>query len=198
MLSKEKAKKIIGIEGNVRGEGILTDIEYVRKRKGEGGVRKVEERLAELGYPIKFKEIQSLDWYPQGLDILKILVMKEVFNWTDKDIFEMATLAPQISFLVRMLIKYFISPKKSFEQSPNYWRQHFDTGELEAHKSSEQKKYFVFRVKNYKTHPIMCVILAGYFLQMSKYVLKSKEVTIKETKCIFKGDHYDEFIVNWV
>jgi len=198
MLTKQEAEKIMKIEGNIRGEGILTDVEYAREREGEEGVKKVEKRLAELGYPIKFKEIQSLDWYPQGLDILKILVMKEVFNWTDKDIFEMGTFGPRVSFLVRMLIKYFISAKKSFGESPNYWKQHFDFGELEAHEFNEKKKHIVFRVKNYKTHPVMCIILAGYFLQMSKYVLKSKEVTIKETKCIFKGDPYHEYIVNWV
>jgi len=197
MLTKEKAKKIMEIKGNIRGEGILTDIEYVREQKGEEGIKKVEIKMAELGYPLKLKEIQSLDWYPQGLDILKILVIKEVFNWTNKDIFDMAVFAPQVSFLVRMLIKYFLSAKKSFEQSPNYWKQHFDFGELEAHEFNEKEKYLVFRIKNYKTHPIMCVILAGYFLQMSKYVLSSKEVTIKETKCMFKGNPYHEYAVKW-
>lgn len=197
ILTKKEAEKIMKIEGNVRGEGILTDVEYLQKREGEKGVKKVEEKLAELGYPIKFKEIQSLDWYPQGFDVLKMLVMKELFNWTDKDIFKMATFAPQVSFLVRMLIKYFLSAKKSFEQSPNYWKQHFDFGELEAYEFSEKEKRIVFRIKNYKTHPVMCVVLAGYFLQMSKYVLKSKEVTIKETKCMFKGDPYHEYVVNW-
>jgi len=198
MLTKKEAENLMKIKGNVRGEGILTDVEYLREREGEKGVKKVEEKLAELGFPLKFKKIQSLEWYPQGLDILKMLVMKEIFNWTDKDIFDMGAFAPRVSFLVRMLIKYFISAQRSFKESPNYWKQHFDFGELEAHEFNEKEKRIVFRVKNYKTHPIMCIILAGYFLQMSKYVLKSQEVTIKETKCAFKGDSYHEYVVSWV
>lgn len=195
---KKEAENLMKIRGNVRGEGILTDIEYVREKRGEQGVKKIEEKLAELGYLINFKEIESLGWYPQKLDVLKILVIKEIFNWSDKDIFEMASFGPQISFLVRMLIKYFLSAKKSFKRSPNYWRQHYDTGELEAYEFNEKEKYIIFRLKDYKTHPIMCVIFAGYFLQMSRYVLKSRNIKIKETKCMFKGDPYHEYVVSWV
>ena len=55
----------------------------------------------------------------------------------------------------------------------------------------------VFRLKNYETHPMMCIVFSGYFLQISKYVLNSKKVSIKETKCIFEGDSYHEFVINW-
>lgn len=198
MLTKKEVEKLMKIKGNVRGEGILTDVEYVRFRKGEKGVKLLEEKLKELDYPLKFKEIKSLEWYPVWLDIFKILTIKEIFGWTDKDIFEMANFAPKVSFLVQMLIKYFLSAQRSFEESPKYWRQHYDFGELEAHEFNGKEKYMVFRVKKYKTHPIMCIICAGYFLRMAQFVLKSKEVTIKETKCIFKGDSYHEYIIRWV
>lgn len=198
MLTKQEAENLMKIKGNIRGEAILTDVEYVRYREGEKGVNLLEERLIELGYPLKFKEIKSLEWYPVWIDIFKILAIKEIFNWTDKDIFEMANFAPKVSFLVKMLMKYFLSVRRSFEESPKYWKQHMDFGELDAHEFNEKEKYMVFWVKEYKTHPIMCIVCAGYFLRMAQFVVKSQKITIKETKCMFKGDPYHEYVIRWI
>ena len=198
MLTKQEAENLMKIKGNVRGEGILTDFEYVRYRKGEQGVKMLQEKLKELGWPTEFKDIRSMEWYPIGLDILKILTIKELFNWEDKDIFEMGGFSARVSFLMRMLMKYFVSPKKSFKESPKYWRKNFDFGELEAHEFNEKEKYMVFRLMNFKTHPVTCINHAGYFVQMTKYVLKSEKVTIKETKCVFRGDPYTEYTIRWV
>lgn len=198
MLTKEEVENLMKIEGNVRGEGLLTNIEYVRLRKGEEGVKAVEKKLEELGYPVVSKKIQPLEWYPEALGVLVILVIKEVFNLTDKDIFEMGAFAPRISFVIKMLLKYFLSARKSFKESPKYWSANYDFGELEAHEFNEKKKYVVLRVKKFKFHPILCVYLAGYMLQFAKYVIKSKEVTIKETKCMLKGNLYHEYVIKWV
>lgn len=198
MLTKKEAEKIMKIKGNVRGEGILTDFEYVRYRKGEEGVRLLKKKLKELGYPIEPRDTRSMGWYPIGLDILKILVIKEIFNWTDKDIFEMGAFSAKVSFLMRMLMKYFISPQRSFKESPKYWRKNFDFGKLEAHEFNEKKKYMIFRLRDFKTHPVTCMNLAGYFVQMAQYVLQSKKVTIEETKCVFRGEPYTEYTIRWV
>lgn len=197
MLDKQKAKKIMEIKGNIRGEGILTDIKYVHYRKGEKGVKMLEERLEELGCPVELKDVRPMDWYPVWLDVLKMLIIKEIFNWTDKDIFEMGKFAAKVSFLVRMLMKYFVSPQMSFKESPKYWRKNFDFGKLEAHEFNEKEKYMIFRLKEFKVHPITCVNHAGYFLQMARYVLGAKEPTIKETKCMFKGAPYREYMISW-
>jgi hypothetical protein len=197
MITKEEAKEIMKIEGNVRGEGILTDFEYVRYREGEEGLKKLKEKLIELGWPIKFEEIKSTEWYPVGLDVLKTLVIKDLFNWTDKDIFEMGAYSARISFLLRMFLRYFVSPQKVYQESPKYWKKNFDVGELEVPEFNEKEKYMIFRLKNLKLHPISCINFAGYFLQVAKYVIKSKEITIEETKCIFKGDPYIEFVIRW-
>ncbi|OGZ63967.1 MAG: hypothetical protein A2998_01270 [Candidatus Staskawiczbacteria bacterium RIFCSPLOWO2_01_FULL_37_25b] len=196
-MTKEEVDEIMKIPGNVRGEAILTDFKYVRYRKGGQGLKMLEEKLKELGWPIKLEDIRSMEWYPIRMDILKILIIKEIFNWTDKDIFEMGSFSAKGSFLMEMLMKYFISPQKSFGESPKYWKKNFDFGELEAHEFNKKKKYIVFRLRNFKTHPVICANHAGYFLQMAKYVLKSKNITVEETKCMFKGDPYHEYIIRW-
>jgi hypothetical protein len=197
MITKKEAEEIMKIKGHVRGEGILTDLEYVRYREGEEGIKKLQEKLRELGWPLKFEEIKSTEWYPIGLDLLKILVIKDLFSWTEKDIFEMGAYSARTSFLVRMILKYFFSPQKAFQETPKYWRKNFDIGELETYEFNEKERYMIVRIKNFKLHPIYCHNFAGYFLQMAKYVIKSEEITIEETKCVFKGDPYIEFVIRW-
>jgi hypothetical protein len=197
MITKKEAEEIMKIKGHVRGEGILTDLEYVRYREGEEGIKKLQEKLRELGWPLKFEEIKSTEWYPIGLDVLKTLVIKDLFNWTDKDVFEMGAYSARVSFLLKMFLRYFFSPQRVYQESPKYWRKNYDVGELETPEFNEKEKYMIFRLKNLKLHPINCINFAGYFLQVAKYVIKTKEITIEETKCVFKGDPYIEFVIRW-
>jgi hypothetical protein len=194
---KEEAKRVMEItKGKVRGAGIQTQIHYIRLKKGEKGVRMVEEKLKELGYPLEFKKVKNLEWYPTGLADLVIIVAKELFNWQDKDIFEMGNNAPKYSFIVRLLMKYFLSPQRSFKESPKYWRKHFTSGVLEAHQFNEKEKYLIIRLIH-QCHPVICIFYSGYFLRIAQYVIKSEKITIEESKCMSKGDPYHEFIIRW-
>jgi hypothetical protein len=194
---KEEAKRVMEItKGKVRGAAILTQIHYIRLKKGEEGLRMVEEKLKELGYPLEFKKVKNLEWYPTGLGDLVIIVAKELFNWQDKDIFEMGNSAPKYSFIVRLLMKYFLSPQRSFRESPKYWRKHFTSGVLEAYQFNEKEKYLIIRLRH-QCHPVICIFYSGYFLRIAQYVIKSEKITIEESKCMSKGDPYHEFIIRW-
>jgi hypothetical protein len=194
---KEEAKRVMEItKGKVRGAAILTQIHYIRLKKGEEGLRMVEEKLKELGYPLEFKKVKNLEWYPTGLADLVIIVAKELFNWQDKDIFEMGNSAPKYSFIVRLLMKYFLSPQRSFRESPKYWRKHFTSGVLEAYQFNEKEKYLIIRLRH-QCHPVICIFYSGYFLRIAQYVIKSEKITIEESKCMSKGDPYHEFIIRW-
>jgi len=194
---KEEADRLMQIKGNSRGEILRTHAIYIFYRKGEEGVKAVEKKMEELGYPLKFKGIRPLTWYPEALSVLVVLVAKEIFKWEDSDIFDMGNSAPKYSFIVKLLMKYFISPRRCFEESPEYWRKHFDFGELEASELSEKEKYLVVRVKGYKFHPIMCNNHASYFLRIAQFSNKSQKITIQETKCVYKDDPYHEYVISW-
>lgn len=194
---EKEALKMKDFKGKIRGEGILTDLEYIRLKEKEAGVKKIETKINGLDYKIKFKEIESMEWYPAQIDVLKNLILMDSFGWTEKDIFNMANFAPKVSFLVRIFTKYFISIKKSFRESPKYWKQHFDFGELEAYELDVKEKKMIFRLKDYDLHPLMCVVFRGYFLRIAQFVVKSKEIEIKETKCFFKNDPYHEYVISW-
>lgn len=194
---KQEVDKLMKIEGKVRGAVFYTHATFIQAKEGQKGVKLVEEKLKELGYPFHFQKTKTLGWYPVGLEPTVILIAKELFHWTDEDIFEMGNSAPKYSFIVKMIMRYFLSLKKSFAETPNYWDKHYNIGRLINYKLDEKEKYAIVRVVGYQTHPVMCVLFAGYFLRMGQFVIKTEKITIKETKCVFKGDPYHEFFFKW-
>jgi hypothetical protein len=193
----EEIKKLIESRGKVRGVVFQTDAEYVRQKKGEEGLKALEKKTKELGYPIDYDRIKTMDWYSLGGRVVSLLAAKEVFNWGNKEIDDMGNSAPKYSFVVKMLLKYFLSLRRSLEEVPTYWAKHYTVGELEFIELDEEKKYYIIRLKNFKIHPILCTYLVGYFRRFSQYVIKSKKITVEETKCMFKGDPYHEFVGRW-
>ena len=197
MITKEGIEKITQIKGNARGAVFQTHATFIRRKKGEEGLKAVEKKMAELGYPINFKKIKAVGWYPEALSCLIILVARDLFNWTEKDIFEMGYSAPRYSFIARTLMTYFLSLKRFLVEVPRYWKKHLDFGELEVVEFNEEKKYIILREKGYEFHPLICVYHAGYYQGITEYVVKSEKISIEETKCVFKGDPYHEYVIRW-
>ena len=197
MIGKEEAEKIVQIKGNVRGAIFQTHAIFIQRKRGEEGLRAVEKKTAELGYPVNCKKIKVGGWYPESLSVLIILVAKDLFNWTEKDIFEMGYSAPKYSFISKTLMAYFLSLKRFLVEVPKYWKKHLDFGELRVVEFDEAKKYIILHEKSYKFHPIMCIYHAGYYQGITKYVVKSEKISIEETKCVFKGDPYHEYVIRW-
>ena len=196
-MTKEELDKIMKIKGNVRGAILQTHAVYIEHRKGNEGVKMLEEKLKELGHPLKFEEVLPMSWYPEAMSVLIMIVAKEVFNWTDADIFEMGNFAPKSSFIVRMIIKHFLSPKKVFDQVNDHWKKNCDFGKMEAYEFDEKEKYAIVRMHGCNVHPIICAYHAGYSLRIAQLVLKSKKITVEETKCAHKEDSYDEYTIKW-
>ncbi len=196
-ITKKEVEELMKIPGNVKGTVILADVEYIRKKAGEEGVKKLEQRLKELEVPFSIREIKPMEKYPEALSVIVILLAKEILGLDDQGVFEMGRAAVKISFFIKLLTKYFVSLKKCFEESPKYWQKHFDFGELETVELNEAEKYAIIRVKGYKFHPIMCQYHKGYFLQIAQLALGKDTVAIEETKCPFRGDAYHEYLISW-
>jgi len=185
------------IEGNVRGEVFKFTFYYAKDKEGEEAPRLIEEKMNKLGYPFKFSDLEPLRWYRESLSVLAILVAKELFSWTDKDIFNMGYEASKYSLLIKILMRYFVSSERVFKEAPAYWKKHFDFGDLEPVEFSEKKKYTIMRVKGYKFHPLICLYHAGYFLRIANLTVRSKKIDVKETKCVFKGEDCNEYLITW-
>ena len=196
-ITEQEIKELIKIPGKVRGQVFSTDFEYVKESMGKNGLNLLKKRMEALGKPIDYENMKTTEWYPLGLRVISLLIIKEVFNWEDKDIEEMGKTAPKLSLIMKMLMKTFLSIERSFREIANYWKKHYSVGRLVPVDIDMKRKHTFFHLKNFKIHPILCPYLIGYFYTVADFILKSKKVTIEETKCAFKGDAYHEFSVKW-
>jgi len=196
-ITKEEADKLMAIPGNVRGAVILANLEYAFQRGGEKIVEEIKERLKELTYPFDIEEIKPMEKYPEALSVLIILLIKEIFNLTKEEIFEMGGASIKLSPFIKILTKYFVSIKKCFEQAPKYWEKYFDFGKIEPAEYNEKEGYAILRVIDYKFHPLICIYHRGYFAQIAKIATGKKMIKSREIKCIHRGDPYHEYSISW-
>src|SRR4030042_3936251 len=196
--TEDIAKKLIEIKGEVRGVVFEIDRAYILKEKGEEGLKKVEEELEKLGYPIKYKEIKTMEFYPVGLRVISLLVIKRVFNFNDEKIEEIGIFATKVSLIIKIFTRYFLSVERVFFlEAPKIWRKHWTKGDLIPVELNEEKKYAILRLQNFSLHPIYCTYLKGYFPGPFRLMIKSSKMTPEETKCIIRGDEYHEFLIKW-
>jgi hypothetical protein len=180
------------IKGNTKGSEFLTLKKYIEAKYGQKGVKELEKKMMKLVYPLNFDEIKASHWYPEALNVLAFIVAKEIFGW--RDLFEIGYNSPVFSFGVKVFIK-FLPLNFIQKEVPKIWSKFVDVGTLELFQP--RKKEYILQLKDYKFHPEMCRYYEGFFLRMAEYLIKSKKITIKETKCMFKGDPYHEFFVKF-
>lgn len=196
MLTKETAQNLMKIEGETRGVVFKTDQDFILKKGGKEGLKKVEKELEKLGYPISYKEMETLAFYPIGLRVLSLLVISQVFNLKEEEIKEMGASAPRVSLIIKFFMQYFLSIRKTFEQVSKIWRKHYTIGDLAPVELNEEEKFLVLRLENFNLHPLFCQYLVGYFRKIAEMILKS-EVKSQETECFFRGDDYHQFLLKW-
>ena len=197
-ITKEEIKKLMEIKGETRGVTFTIDRDYILKNKGEEGLKKLEDELEKLGYPIEYKKIETFAYYPVGLRALSLLVIKKVFEFDDKKIEEIGFFGTRSSLIAKFFIKYVFSLQKVFfQEGQRIWREHWTIGEIVPAELDEGKKYAILRLKDFNLHPIYCVFLKGYLSGLFSMVIKSPRITCQETKCSFKGDEYHEYLIKW-
>ena len=195
-IAKETIEKLMKIEGETRGMALKDNFEYVLSRKGKEGLEKLENEMNNLGYPIKYKEIKVMGFYPSGLEPLIMLATKKVFNFTREDFKKEGKLSAQLPLIIRLFIKYFGSLDMIVKNIQKMWRTYYTKGNLKVVDFNKDKRYVIVRLKNFVLHPFYCIGLEGYFSTIVSMVVKGS-VTCQETKCVHRGDDYHEFLVKW-
>ncbi len=199
MIDQKTIEEVLKIQGKVRGAVFQTDARYVLEKHDEEGLKKLEEIiLKETGQAIKYgKEVKATNWYPLSWRVLSLMFIKDTFNWDDQEIFKMGLVAPKYSFIVKTLLRYFVSLEKTFAESSKYWREHYSVGQLESPEINIEDKRLVIQLKDFKIHPILCEYFKGYFRAIASLVVKTDKMNIEEVQCVFKGDPYDQYIITW-
>ncbi len=198
MINAEEVEKLMALEGRCRGAVFQTDGQYIINQKGRAGMEKIKELGKKIGQPIPYgKEVQATRWYPLGWRVISLLMAQEVFGWGERDLFDMGCEAPKKSFIIKTILRYFISIEKTFAESSKYWEKHYSVGFLTAPEISEEEKTLVLRLEEFNVHPILCPYFRGYFKGLANLVIRTDKITIKETKCPFKEGGYHEFVIKW-
>lgn len=186
------------LKGSARGNVFQTDAKYVIDNYGKDALKKVEKGICRAGVELKYEEIRNTKWYPLGWRALSVLVIKETFDWEEKDVFAMGEAAPKNSFIVRTILRYFVSMEKTFTEAAVYWKKHYSVGELVTKKIDPEKKYLEIHLKGFKVHPCLCTYFQGYFLGINKMILGTEDVEIQEKECPFKkGSSAHKFLITW-
>ena len=196
-VTKEEADRLMKEKGNIRGSLLKSSFLVIFDEKGPEGIKKIEQKMEKLGYPLNLKEISSFKWYPYGYSSLALLLMMESFDWEEKNIFEMGYKVPSYSILAKLLMKY-ISPERLFTDGFKYWRKHFDFSDLKCAKLDEKRKLAHLRIDNFKKfHPLDNILIKGSLTRIIEMVTKSKSVKVEQTKNIFENDPFNEFKITW-
>lgn len=199
MLTKKQADKILKkTKGEARGVVFQVDWNYVSETWGEKGIKKLESRMLELGYPLKYKEIKPMNFYPLGLYVVSLLSIRDIFNLNNKGIKEMGMAIVKFSLFTKIFLAYFPSLRllATSREVPKNWRRHYTLGDLQMPDYSEKEKHATLTIKGFKDHPVHCLLIEGYFQKLGQLVVKFP-VTAKETKCVFRGNPYHEFTLTW-
>lgn len=131
-ITKEKAQELMAIKGETRGLSIKGDIEYVRYKFGEEGVDRIEAEMKRLGSPIDYEKMKQMDFYPVGLEALTIAVMKKIFNFNEKNYYEMSAFNSKLSFIVRLFMRYFVSLEVLAKESEKLWKKYYTVSEFKV------------------------------------------------------------------
>lgn len=202
--SLDEIKHVMKNPGKIKGSAFRGELEYILAKKGEEGLKAVEKKTEDLGYPIRYKEIQETKWYPIGLKMISFFAFLTTFNWGKKELAEIAESSVKVSYIVRFFMKYFTSPEKIFKvATPRLWKRYFSIGSLEASDFYNIEKEGgggrgILRIKNFKLHPFHCFYLGYFFVGIAKLTdPRFKEIGAEETKCMFRGDDCHEYLLKW-
>ena len=197
ILNKKIAEKLMKTEGKIRGMVFKTEAAYVIAKKGETGLKKVEEELEKVGCPMKYKEIRTLGFYPIGWRAISLLALRKVLGWGDEEFREMGRLAVGDPLIVKVYVRFFGSIGSVVKMASRIYGEYFTEGKLVVPDYDEGKKYVIAEIRGLDLVPGFCRVVEGYLVNMVNMVIKAEEIRCRETKCTFEGQDRHQFKVTW-
>ncbi|MBD3207847.1 MAG: hypothetical protein GF370_00105 [Candidatus Nealsonbacteria bacterium] len=194
---KKSADRLMNTKGRARGAGMKSYGAYILVEEGEKGLKELEAVMGEIGYPIKYKEIKTLGFYPIGMEAVTFVSIQLLFDYDEEKFRKMGGFELSSSLLMKIFMKYFISLEKAAEELPRIWEQHFSLGSLKVIELNKEKGYLTVRLTDFCIHPLHCTVLIGVLVNAVRMITKCKEVACEETKCMHRGDDCHEFLLKW-
>lgn len=176
LLSKKDLEIINKMEGQIIGSSLKADRKFVLDKKGEEGLRQVEQAMADLGVFLKYEDIEKYQWYPVKADVFFLILSKKIFNWDKEKMWQWGRWAAKTHFLTKMMIKYFVSKELLAKSANRNWRKYYTRGELSF--TFEKNKGKV-ELKDFIIHPDHIDYLTGYLYQIASLVMPPKHLKLE-------------------
>jgi len=197
VITRTEFQDIVKLEGQVRGSALNTDAAYIQSQEGKEGIHRVEESFRHLGYPLGYKHIKDMGWYPICVRVLSLRLIQDTFDLQDDDIVRMGDMAPKFSFIVKVFMTFINLPERALSRIPEYWGMHYSIGDMRVATVDERAGYMVVQLDNFNIHPVFCRYFEGYFRRLMQFGFVTQEVRGRETKCVFDGAPYHEYHIAW-
>jgi hypothetical protein len=106
--------------------------------------------------------------------------------------------AAKISFLARIMMRYFVSIERVAKEVGKYWRKAHSAGFLEVEEINKKEHFMIVALKDFNTITrAHCLYLEGYFWQIASYILPKENLKSKEIECPFQGGKIHKFKISW-
>jgi len=197
ILNKEIAEKLAKVEGKLRGMSFKSEAKYITSKEGEVGLKKVEEKLAEVGCPLKYSKIIALGYYPLGWRSTALLAIRDSFGWGDEEMRKLGAFVAHDSIIIRIYSSFFHSLESLVGVASRIYNEYFTIGELNIPDYSEEKKYMIVEMKDLDLHPIFCCLFEGYLAAIIKMVINPKKIRCREVKGASESHKRHQFKVTW-
>jgi len=195
---EQKRNQLFQKEGHIKRHQVKSILKCIERKEGPDEFKKLKKEFKKYNPSFDIDKINHSDWINEGESVFIILLAKDIFNWNDKDIFELGMETGKVSFLLQLFTRYFISIDTIYANAPNYWKKHFDFGRVEMIELNKEKKFIKLRVYGYDFDESICKFFhSGYFYSLASISVKTKNLKVEETVCVHHGGEYNEYIINW-
>ena len=141
------AQRILAMKQKTRGMDLKKMADYVRKKEGAGGLRKVENFLEEIGYPMFYKEIQKVKVYTLGERLLYLFAIKKSLGWDDNKLEEMGYYVGKNLIIVKYFSHLFrINKKFFFTLLPKVGERYMEGLKVVPIEGDTKNKYARFKI----------------------------------------------------
>ncbi|NPA74628.1 MAG: hypothetical protein GXO25_00930 [Euryarchaeota archaeon] len=178
---------------NAYGGVFVARLKYIQEKYGTDGVRRVFAEMKKEGYkgPMSISEFKLGIKYPfEDLMVLFRAIDKlygrRVLNASSRA-------SAKKTDVVGFFLKWAGSPELIIKKAGEYWGKFYDFGRLEG-EADENKG--VVRGYDISPDPLFCEVLTYYYYGIFDN-LRLKNVHVKHTKCVHRGDEHCEWTFSW-
>ena len=196
MINGNTVKELLNFEGNVRGASITSQVDYIKKKWGANGFKRIQKKMNDYTrQELDYDNLIGMKWYPAWAQYLLILIIKDEFKLNDKSIIAFGYEMPRFSTIIKLLVMPIINIKMLAKRIPTAWKQQNDYGILETNDFNERKKEGKIIIKGLPLNKTFCKYFEGYMTGVGKFI-NYKNLKIREVKCLMK-ENIHEFKVTW-